>query len=122
MLTSSISHPAPTFAIAAVSINSSKPQIVASSDYTGSWLLLLFYPRDFSFVCPTELTSFSARMLDFERRNCRILGISVDSIESHVEWFNTPPAEGGIGPLQFPLASDPDGTVAQSFGTWLPES
>src|ERR1700716_2728435 len=116
-----ISHPAPTFAIPAVSVNAPQPRTVASSDYAGHWLLLLFYPRDFSFVCPTELTSFSARVFDFERRNCRILGVSVDSIASHVEWLETPPADGGLGPLQFPLASDPDGELAQKLGIWLPE-
>jgi alkyl hydroperoxide reductase subunit AhpC/predicted Ser/Thr protein kinase len=121
MLISSISLPAPTFALSAVSINSPTPRAVASSDYTGQWLLLLFYPRDFSFVCPTELTSFSARSFDFEQRNCRILGVSVDSIESHSEWLATPPADGGLGPLQFPLASDPDGDLAKTLGIWLPE-
>src|SRR5262245_43964836 len=109
MLKSLISQSAPAFVLAAVSINSTEPPIVASSDCTGHWLLLLFYPRDFSFVCPTELTSFSARSRDFEQRNCRILAISVDSIESHMEWLATPSAKGGLGPLQFPLASDPDG-------------
>jgi alkyl hydroperoxide reductase subunit AhpC/tRNA A-37 threonylcarbamoyl transferase component Bud32 len=121
MLTSLISHPAPPFSIPAVSVNSPKPYVVASSDYGGHWLLLLFYPRDFSFVCPTELTSFSARFRDFEQRNCRILAISVDSIESHVEWLATPPARGGLGPLQFPLASDADGELAKKLGIWLPE-
>src|SRR5262249_4291269 len=57
-----------------------------------------------------------------DRRNCRILGVSVDSIESHREWLATPPAEGGLGHLQFPLASDSDGGVARSFGIWLPET
>jgi alkyl hydroperoxide reductase subunit AhpC/predicted Ser/Thr protein kinase len=121
MLTSLISHPAPAFALPAVSFSSPEPQIVASSDFTDHWLLLLFYPRDFSFVCPTELTSFSARSFDFERRNCRILAVSVDSIESHMEWLATPPAKGGLGPLQFPLASDPDGELAQKLGIWMPE-
>ena len=121
MLTSLISHAVPAFAVPAVSVNSPKPYVVASSDYSGQWLLLLFYPRDFSFVCPTELTSFSARSRDFEQRNCRILAISVDSIESHVEWLATPPGKGGLGPLQFPLASDADGELAQKLGIWLPE-
>ena len=85
-----VSYPAPSFAIPAVSIKSPEPQVAALADYAGHWLLLFFYPRDFSFVCPTELTSLSARSVDFEQRNCRILGVSVDSIESHAEWLNTP--------------------------------
>src|SRR5579859_4517549 len=69
--TSLIARPAPKFAMPAVSVNEAEPRTVASSNYAGEWLLLLFYPRDFSFVCPTELTSFSARAGEFERRNCR---------------------------------------------------
>ncbi|MES2789541.1 MAG: protein kinase [Planctomycetota bacterium] len=114
-----ISNPAPTFILSAVTADSAQPLTVSSADYVGSWLLLLFYPRDFSFVCPTELTSFSRHAVDFEHRNCRILGISVDSIASHREWLATPPAEGGLGPLQFPLASDPDGAYASQMGIWL---
>jgi alkyl hydroperoxide reductase subunit AhpC len=117
-----ISSAAPEFCIPAVSIDSTDSKLVSLSDYAGSWLLLLFYPRDFSFVCPTELTSFSARAVDFERRNCSLLGLSVDPIASHVEWFQTSPAAGGIGPLQFPLASDATGDVARRYGVWLPES
>jgi alkyl hydroperoxide reductase subunit AhpC/predicted Ser/Thr protein kinase len=116
-----VSYPAPPFAIPAVSIKSPEPQLASLSDYAGHWLLLFFYPRDFSFVCPTELTSLSARSFDFEQRHCRILGVSVDSIASHVEWLSTPAADGGLGPLQFPLASDPGGEVAKFYGVWLSE-
>src|SRR5579863_9721682 len=116
-----VTQPAPKFAVPAVSVNSPFPRTATLSDYSGSWLLLFFYPRDFSFVCPTELTSLSARWPDFERRNCRILGVSVDSVEMHNEWLNTPPADGGLGPLQFPLASDHDGEMARAYGVWLPE-
>ena len=89
-----------------------------TSTYQGRWLLLIFYPHDFSFVCPTELTEFSANHREFDRRNCSLLAVSVDSIELHREWLQTPPADGGLGPMQFPLASDPDGTVAKAFGVW----
>lgn len=116
-----VSHAAPDFALPAVSIKSPQPETASLSDYAEHWLLLFFYPRDFSFVCPTELTSLSARSFDFEQRNCRILGVSVDSIDTHSEWLNTPAAEGGLGPLQFPLASDPGGEVAKTYGIWLPE-
>ncbi len=81
----------------------------------------MFYPRDFSFVCPTELTSFSARCLDFAHRNCDLLGVSVDTVALHWEWLQTPPAEGGLGPMQFPLASDPDGHVCRDYGVWVQE-
>lgn len=94
---------------------------VCSSDYAGRWLMLVFYPRDFSFVCPTELTSFSARWPDFQQRNCELLGISADAVELHREWLTTPPAKGGLGPLQFPLASDPDGAMARAYDVWVDE-
>lgn len=87
----------------------------------GRWLVLIFYPRDFSFVCPTELTAFSARLEDFQCRGCQLLGISVDTIELHREWLTTAAAQGGLGPLRFPLASDPDGAAARAFGVWVEE-
>ena len=83
--------------------------------------MLVFYPRDVSFVCPTELTAFSARLDEFRRRDCEILGVSVDPIESHRQWLTTPESEGGLGQLQFPLAADPDGKMSQSFGVWVPD-
>ena len=90
-------------------------------DYQSGWLLLLFYPRDFSFVCPTELASFSAVVEEFEKRNCRILGIGVDSLDLHDEWLRIPTTEGGLGPLRFPLASDPDGEIARAYGIFVPD-
>lgn len=89
------------------------------SDYAGRWLILIFYPRDFSFVCPTELTAFSAYQADFQQRDCDLLGISVDTLGSHREWLRRPLDEGGIGQLQFPLASDVSGTVSRAYGVWM---
>ena len=91
---------------------------VASGDYLGRWLAIMFYPRDFSFVCPTELTGFSAEKPEFDRRDCELLGISIDSVESHLQWLATPAADGGVEGLRFPLASDPGGDVCRSFGVW----
>ncbi|MBC8872201.1 MAG: protein kinase [Planctomycetes bacterium] len=116
-----IGEPAPDFALASVSTLDATPRLVQRSDYLGRWLALIFYPRDFSFVCPTELTAFSARLADFGKRDCELLGISVDSIQLHQEWLTTPITEGGLGPLQFPLASDPDGIAARAFGVWVDE-
>lgn len=87
-------------------------------DFADQWLLLIFYPRDFSFVCPTELTAFSAHISDFRNRNCQLLGVSADPVTLHAEWLSTNPELGGLGPLQFPLASDPQGKAAASFGVW----
>ncbi len=92
---------------------------IRRSDYAGRWLILVFYPRDFSFVCPTELTAFSARMPDFKARGCDLLGISVDSVDLHREWLSAPVEAGGLGPLQFPLASDSDGATARAYNVWV---
>ncbi len=78
----------------------------------------MFYPRDFSFVCPTELTGFSADKDQFDQRGCDLLGVSIDTVESHLQWLQTPADEGGVLGLRFPLASDPSGTVCRSYGVW----
>ncbi|MFN0055391.1 MAG: protein kinase domain-containing protein [Planctomycetales bacterium] len=116
-----IRQPAPDFELDAVRFDDLRPGPVRLSSYAGRWLLLFFYPRDFSFVCPTELTAFSAHLDAFRRLNCEILALSVDSIEDHRRWFETPIDRGGIGALQFPLASDPKGEVSRAYGVWLPE-
>ena len=116
-----VGEPAPDFALQCVSAEDTTPRGVCLDDYLGRWVVLIFYPRDFSFVCPTELTSFSAHLADFAERDCELLGISVDTVELHREWLTTPPAEGGLGPLRFPLASDPAGYTAQAYGVWVEE-
>ena len=116
-----VGKPAPKFALQCVSANETTSRNVSLRDYAGRWLVLIFYPRDFSFVCPTELTSFSAHLADFAERDCELLGISVDTIELHREWLTTPPSEGGLGPLRFPLASDTTGEMARAYGVWIEE-
>ncbi len=92
---------------------------VALADYRGRWLGLIFYPRDFSLVCPTEITALNSRIDDFRRQGCELLGISADSVESHQRWIDTAPAQGGLGGLSFPLASDADGAVCRAYGVFL---
>ncbi len=72
--------------------------------YLDGWLVLLFYPRDFSMICPTELTAVSGRIPEFQDRGCEVLGVSTDDIETHARWLTTGPQDGGLGPLAFPLA------------------
>eukprot|EP00913_Durusdinium_trenchii_P008807 g8273.t1 len=105
-------------AVSAVDVGVRRAELKA---YRGRWLMLVFYPRDFSFVCPTELTAFSGRMEEFRKRDCDLLGVSVDTIELHKEWLETAPEDGGLGAVRFPLASDADGAVAARFGVWVEE-
>ncbi|MDD4788052.1 MAG: redoxin domain-containing protein [Pirellulales bacterium] len=115
-----VGRPAPDFALDCIGSDTA-PHRVALGDYAGRWLVLVFYPRDFSFICPTELTSFSAQIEDFKTRDCELLGVSVDSLQSHQQWLSAPPSQGGLGPLRYPLAADSDGAVARAYGVWSEE-
>jgi peroxiredoxin (alkyl hydroperoxide reductase subunit C) len=92
---------------------------VKLSDYQGQWLVLLFYPLDFTFVCPTELTSFSDRYEDFEGIGAAVIGVSTDSVHSHRAWLKTPRDKGGVEGLRYPLASDITKSVARDYGVLI---
>src|SRR5262249_19635846 len=89
---------------------------VTQDDFLNRWLILVFYPRDFSLVCPTEVTAFSSRIGEFEKRECDVLGISTDSLDTHERWLTAPAVLGGIGNLNFSLASDESGEVCSAYG------
>lgn len=110
---------APGFTLQCTRGDGSGTTRVSLDDFMDRWLLLVFYPRDFSLICPTELTALSSRVEEFEQRGCDLLAISTDSIESHERWIGTPRAHGGLGPIRFPLASDVDGEVSRAFGVFL---
>jgi peroxiredoxin (alkyl hydroperoxide reductase subunit C) len=88
---------------------------ISLSDYRGKWLVLFFYPLDFTFVCPTELVAFSDRAEDFRAAGAEILGVSVDSVHTHLAWMRTPRSEAGVGDLAYPLFADLDKSVARAF-------
>ena len=79
---------------------------------------MVFYPRDFSLICPTELIGLSQRFDEFAAQNCELLGVSCDSVESHERWIATPRSRGGLGGLSFPLGSDLDGSAARAYGVY----
>jgi peroxiredoxin (alkyl hydroperoxide reductase subunit C) len=81
------------------------------ADYKGRWLVVFFYPADFTFVCPTEVLAFNAAVPAFAKYNAQLLGVSTDGVYSHVAWM-----EFHIGKLDFPLASDRTQTVSQAYG------
>ena len=76
------------------------------SQYRGKYVVLFFYPLDFTFVCPTEITAFSDRYADFSSKNTEVLAVSVDSKYSHLAWIQTPRNQGGIGDIAYPLIAD----------------
>ena len=85
-------------------------------DYTGGWVVLFFYPADFSFICPTEITEFSTNFSEFEKLNGVVLGASTDSCHSHKAWCETK-----LGKLNFPLLSDMSHQISEAYGTLIPE-
>lgn len=89
------------------------------SDYRGKWLVLYFYPLDFTFVCPTEITAFSDRIQDFKKLNAEVLGCSIDSKFSHLAWINTSRKEGGLGKIDYPLLADLTKKIAADYGVLL---
>ncbi len=85
------------------------------SDFKGKYVVLFFYPLDFTFVCPTELHAFSERLDDFEKRNVEVIGVSIDSHFSHLAWLNTPKAKGGIQGVAYPIVSDLNKTISSDY-------
>lgn len=89
---------------------------VQLSDYSGKYVVLFFYPLDFTFVCPTELMAFQARLNDFKERNVELIGCSVDSQFSHKAYVETPNNKGGIQGVEYSLLADVGGSIAKSYG------
>lgn len=81
--------------------------------------VLFFYPLDFTFVCPTEIISFSDRIKEFKDLNTEIVGVSVDSHFSHLAWTNTPRKQGGIGKIEYPLLADLTKEISANYGVLL---
>ena len=89
------------------------------ADYRGKWLVLFFYPLDFTFVCPTEITALSDSAAIFNDLDTEILGVSTDSKFSHRAWINTPKEANGLGKLNFPLAADLTHQVSKDYGVYI---
>jgi len=114
-----VGQPAPDFDMASTKNIEKLNENVKLVDYKGRWLVLLFYPLDFTFVCPTELTAFSDRYEDFEGIGADIIGVSTDSVYSHRAWLQTPRDKGGVADLKYPLAADSTKTVARDYGVLI---
>jgi len=100
-----VGKPAPDFVAKAVYPDNTIKDLKLS-DFRGKYVLLFFYPLDFTFVCPSEIIAFHNRLAHFKERGCEVIGVSVDSHFTHLAWKNTPVEKGGIGNIQYPLVAD----------------
>ncbi|ACH37185.1 peroxiredoxin, typical 2-Cys subfamily [Citrifermentans bemidjiense Bem] len=120
-LTTLVTKEAPDFTAQAVLPDNSFAELTLSK-YRGKYVVLFFYPLDFTFVCPSEILAFDKRVEDFKAKNCEVIGVSVDSRFTHLAWKNTSVENGGIGNVQYPLVEDLDKSIARSYGILLNES
>jgi peroxiredoxin (alkyl hydroperoxide reductase subunit C) len=118
-MTTLVTKEAPDFTAQAVMPDNSMKELNLSS-FRGKYVLLFFYPLDFTFVCPSEILAFDRAVAQFTDKNCEILGVSVDSQYTHLAWRNTPVQNGGIGKIKFPLVADLDKSISEAYGVLLP--
>lgn len=109
-----VGSPAPEFKANAY-VNGELKEL-SLSDYRGKWVYLLFYPLDFTFVCPTEILAFSRRAQELRDLGCEVIGVSIDSHFVHKAWVETPRDKGGLGGIDIPLVADMDKQIAASYG------
>lgn len=109
-----VSKQAPDFKAQAVHGDGSFKE-VKLSDYRGKYVLLFFYPLDFTFVCPSEIIAFDNKLSEFKERNVEVLGVSIDSHFSHFAWRKTNRDDGGIGEIQYPLVADLTKSIARDY-------
>ncbi|KAG9007425.1 cTPxI [Tulasnella sp. JGI-2019a] len=115
-----IQRPAPSFSGTVVEKSLFKQ--ISLKDFEGKWLVLFFYPMDFTFVCPTEILAFNKALPEFAEINTSVIACSTDSEYSHLAWANLPQSEGGLGPnLDLPLLADRNHKIARDYGVLLEE-
>ena len=117
-----VGQPAPDFNMPSTKNMETLNEPVKLADYKGKWLVLLFYPLDFTFVCPTELTAFSDRLEELNGVGAELIGVSTDSVHSHRAWIKTPRDKNGIEGLKYPLASDTAGRLSRAYNILVEEA
>lgn len=117
-----VGAPAPDFNMASTKNIETLGENVKLSDYKGKWLIMLFYPLDFTGVCSTDLTHFSARFDEFSSINTDVLGVSTDSAHSHRAWLRLPKENNGLGEINFPIASDAGGKLSRQYNILIEEA
>jgi peroxiredoxin 2/4 len=114
-----VGRKAPDFDMPSTKDMKTLKETVSLSDYKGKWLVLFFYPLDFTFVCPTEIRAFSHKIEEFKKAGAEVLAVSTDSVYSHRAWISTPEDKGGLGPIKYALASDITKDVSRDYGVLL---
>ncbi|MGG3190713.1 peroxiredoxin [Priestia megaterium] len=113
---------APRFEMEAVLANKEFGKVSLEENIkNGKWTVLFFYPMDFTFVCPTEITALSDRYEEFEDLDAEVVGVSTDTIHTHLAWINTDRKDNGLGDLNYPLAADPTHAVARDYSVLIEE-
>jgi len=120
-MASLVTKKAPDFTAQAVMADNLFGELSLAS-YRGKYVILFFYPLDFTFVCPSEIIAFDKALAKFKEKNTEVIGVSVDSKFTHFAWRNTPRDRGGIGPIGYPLVADLDKNISRSFGVLTDES
>ncbi|MCF7801378.1 MAG: peroxiredoxin [Candidatus Marinimicrobia bacterium] len=95
---------------------------ISLDDYKGKYVVLFFYPMDFTFVCPTEILKFNELYPEFQKRNVEVIAVSTDSKFSHLAWKNTPVVEGGIGDIKYPMIADFTKDIGRQFDVLVEDS
>jgi peroxiredoxin (alkyl hydroperoxide reductase subunit C) len=111
-----VTKEAPDFTAAAVLADGSIKEDFKLSDLRGKYVVLFFYPLDFTFVCPTEIIAHDKRLDEFKKRGVEVVAVSIDSQFSHYAWRNTPVNKGGIGEVQFPIVADVNHEITRAYG------
>ena len=119
-MSAKVTMPAPDFA--ATALVGEEFKNIKLSDYKGKYVLLYFYPLDFTFVCPTEIIAFDEKLAEFKKRNTEVLGVSVDSQFSHLAWNKLERTKGGLGGVRYPLIADLNKNIARSYGVLLEDA
>ena len=117
-----VTKPAPDFTATAVMGDGTFNEEFSLSSLRGKYVILFFYPLDFTFVCPSEIIAFDKMVDAFRAKNCEVVGVSIDSHFSHFAWRNTPVDKGGIGPVKFPLVADLTKQISTEYGVLLDDA
>ena len=117
-----IGKKAPDFNAPAVLANNTIKTDFSIAELEGKYVVLFFYPLDFTFVCPTEIIEFNRKLVEFKERGAEVVGVSVDSQYSHLAWKNTPVEKGGIGNVQYPLVADLTKQIARDYGVLIEQA